>query len=149
MLHYIYKQLLWWKKRLNSSPLFFLRRLSRKTRSSRWTSFKFLQLDRKMVVRMLVHLPGRKFQTALFAFHKFCVAMLRFVVIAVTRSIRCVATFGLCIQAQTAGRIFDRRWNRWTKEAGFFFIHSQEANSENVLIFHFLKKLWVEAGNIA
>ena len=26
---------------------------------------------------------------------------------------------------------------------------SQEANSENVLIFHFLKKLWVEAGNIA
>ena len=28
-------------------------------------------------------------------------------------------------------------------------IYSQEANSENVLIFHFLKKLWVEAGNIA
>ena len=27
--------------------------------------------------------------------------------------------------------------------------NSQEANSENVLIFHFLKKLWVEAGNIA
>ena len=119
MLHYIYKQLLWWKKRLNSSPLFFLRRLSRKTQSSRWTSFEFLQLDRKMVVRMLGHLPGRKFQTALFAFHKFCVAMLRFVVIAVTRSIRCVATFSLCIQAQTAGRIFDRRWSRWTK-VGFF-----------------------------
>ena len=61
------------------------------------------------------------------------------------------------VQKKENGGVGKQIWKPFSKLSPYktdnIFLNSQrfsqEANSENVLIFHFLKKLWVEAGNIA
>ena len=107
-----------------------------------WNMFSTLSYSLKLVVRKCIIEYYIKQPDMLIVWSKFF------------QNMKVIIDIGSCfLLTKTTSKLHCKN-SIWRRAVSFHskapcYNTSQEANSENVLIFHFLKKLWVEAGNIA